>query len=96
MINSNVSLKDVYDHLTILSLAPDSQIDGTITDRLKKLIGKPIDDEFKSEVRHIIDDCVNYGLSSKIGLISLHILYEVMLDGKQEDFNDENNPWRKN
>lgn len=81
--------------LGILSQAPDSQIDKMITERLKNLIGKPIP-EIKTEVMHCIDDCVNGSLSSGFALQALHILHEVHLDGKLEDFNDENCPWRKN
>ena len=80
--------------LKLLSKALDSQIDKIITKRLKKLIGKPIP-EIKTGVMHAIDDCVNGSLSSGFALNSLHILHEVYLDGKQEDFNDENCPWRR-
>ena len=86
--------KNVDEMLELLSSAPDTQIDKMITERLKKLIGKPFD-EIKTEVMHCIDDCVYGSLSSGFALQALHILHEVHLDGKREDFNDENCPWRK-
>ncbi len=87
--------KTIDEMLKILSEAPDSQIDGIITKRLKDLIGKPIP-EIKTEVMHCIDDCVYGSLSSGFALNALHLLHEVHLNGKIEDFNDENCPWRKN
>lgn len=86
--------KNVDEMLELLSSAPDTQIDKRITERLKNLIGKPFP-EIKSEVMHCIDDCVYGSLSSGFALQALNILHEVHLDGKQEDFNDENCPWRK-
>jgi hypothetical protein len=86
--------KDIEEMLTLLSTAPDGQIDGKITARLKGLIGKPIP-EIKTGVMHAIDDCVYGGLSSGFALQALNMLYEFQLNGKFEDFNDENCPWRK-
>lgn len=80
--------------LTILSQAPDGQLDKIVTDKLKSLIGKP-KSEVKTGVMHAIDMCVNGGLSSGFALQSLNILHEVYLDGKITDFNDTNCPWRK-
>lgn len=87
--------KPIDEMLELLSHAPDSQIDKTITERLKNLIGKPLP-EIKTEVMHCIDDCVYGSLSSGFALKTLNILHEVYLDGKLEDFNEENCPWRKN
>jgi hypothetical protein len=86
--------KNIEETLTLLSSAPDSQIDSEITGRLKNLIGKPIS-EIKTGVMHAIDDCVFGSLSSGFALQALHILHEVHLNGKHEDFNEENCPWRK-
>jgi len=86
--------KKIEQMLTLLSTAPDSQIDKIITTRLKDLIGKPIP-EIKTGIMHAIDDCVFGSLSSGFALQALHILHEVHLNGKNEDFNDENCPWRK-
>lgn len=83
--------KAIEEMLTLLSTAPDSQIDKKITKRLKELIGKPIP-EIKTEVMHIIDDCVYGSLCSELSLRSLYILHEVYLDN--EEFNDTNCPWR--
>lgn len=80
--------------LNILSQAPDTQIDNSITERLKNLIEKPVE-EIKVEIRHIIDDCARYSLASQLGLYSIEIFYEIYLDGQRSDFNDENCPWRK-
>lgn len=85
---------DATELLTLLSQAPDGQIDKQITKDLKDLIGKP-KAEVKAGVMKAIDYCVRYSLASGFGLQSLHILHEVHLDGKQEDFTDENCPWRK-
>lgn len=87
--------KDMEEILTLLSNMSDAQLDSTITDRLKGLIGKPIP-EIKTGVMHAIDECVYGGLSSSFALHTLHILHEYYLGGKGEDFNDENCPWRKN
>ena len=80
--------------LAILSSAPDSQIDKIITKRLNGLIGLPMS-EIKTGVMHAIDDCVNGSLSSGFVLTALNILHENYLDGKPEDFNEVNCPWRK-
>jgi hypothetical protein len=85
--------KAIEEMLSLLSKAPDTQIDKVITSRLKGLIGKPIP-EIKTGVMQSIDDCVYGSLSSGFGLQSLHILHEVYLDGKLEDFNETNCPWR--
>jgi hypothetical protein len=80
--------------LNILLTAPDSQLDKRIVDRLKAARNLP-KDEFKQEVMHCIDDCVYGSLCSGFILQTLHILHEHFLGGKQEDFTDENCPWRK-
>jgi hypothetical protein len=83
-----------YEMIETLSTAPDSQIDASITARLKDLIGKPLE-EVKTEIRHIVDDCVFGGLTSGFALIAIRGLYNI-LGGDDEDFkNDEINPWRK-
>jgi len=86
--------KSLDEMLMILSAAPDSQIDKSITKRLKSLVGKPIP-EIKTEIMHCIDDCVYGSLASGFALQALQILHEVHLNGKPEDFNEENCPWRK-
>jgi len=86
--------KSLDEMLTILSSAPDSQIDKSVTKRLKSLVGKSIP-EIKTEVMHCIDDCVNGSLASGFALNGLHLLFEIHLGGKPEDFNEENCPWRK-
>ena len=83
-----------YEMIETLSTAPDSQIDASITARLKDLIGKPLE-EVKTEIRHIVDDCVFGGLTSGFSLIAIRGLYNI-LGGDDEDFrNDKINPWRK-
>jgi len=86
--------KPVDEMLELLSQVPDTQLDKIITERLKNLIGKPLP-EIKTEVMHCIDDCVYGSLSSGFALQALQILHEVHLNGKPEDFNEENCPWRK-
>lgn len=87
--------EEIEELLTLMADAPDSQMDKSITERLRNLKGKPIP-EIKTEVMHIMDDCVYGALASDFGMHALIILHEVFLDGKDEDFNDENCPWRKN
>jgi hypothetical protein len=84
----------IEEMLALLGQAPDDQIDKKITKRLRNLIGKPIP-EIKTEVMHVIDDCVFGSLSSGFALETLHLLHENLLDGKPEDWNDKNCPWRK-
>jgi hypothetical protein len=84
----------VDEMLEMLATAPDSQIDGIITSKLKDLVGKPIH-EIKLGVMESIDLCIYGSLSSGIALQALHLLHEVHCGGKHEDFTDENCPWRK-
>jgi hypothetical protein len=78
-----------------LLAAPDSQLDKSIVDRLKEARTKSLE-EFKTELRHCIDDCVYGSLASGFALQTLHIVYEAFLGGKLEDFNNEDLcPWRK-
>ena len=86
--------REVDKMLADIATAPDSQIDGTITLKLKELIGKPIP-EIKAGVMEAIDLCVYGALASGVGMMALHILHEVHCGGKSEDFTDENCPWRK-
>jgi len=86
--------REVDEMLEMISEAPDSQIDKTITDKMKKLIGKPIS-EIKISIMYCIDMCVYGSLSSDFALQALLILHEIHCDGNREDFNDENCPWRK-
>ncbi len=86
--------KDINEYIEQLLIAPDTQIDKSITERLKKL-PEMSKDEMKTEVMHCIDDCVYGSLANQFGLHTLHILHEVYLDGSLEDFTDENCPWRK-
>lgn len=79
--------------LTLLSQAPDSQLDQKITKELKELIGKPAE-EIKTGVRKAIDLCVYGGLSSGFALQALNILYTMDLGGTMDDFTDEKCPWR--
>lgn len=79
--------------LYLLCEAPDGQLDKQITDLLKTLIDKPIEEQ-KIGVMRAIDMCVNGGLSSEFGLKVLHSYHENFLGGKSSDFNDINCPWR--
>lgn len=91
MENERKSLEELLD---VMSEAPDSVIDKKISARIKELKGKSIP-EMKTEVMHIIDDCVYGALASELGMSVLLTLFEVYLGGTEEDFNDENCPWRK-
>jgi len=83
--------KEIEEFLMILSMAPDSQLDKSITTKLRNLIDKPIS-EIKTGVMQAIDDCVYGSLSSEIALKSLHLLHEDLLEGTHEDWVE----WRKN
>ena len=88
------SSKHVDEILTLLSEATDNHLDNRICKDLKELIGKPIN-EVKTGVMKAIDYSVAFGLASQFTLIVLNDLYTVFLHGKQDEFNDENCPWRK-
>jgi hypothetical protein len=87
-------MDQVNELLKLLSEAPEGQIDKRVCQNLKDLIGKPVP-EIKTGVMKAIDDCVNGGLASELGMLVLNDLFYVQLDGKREDFNDVNCPWRK-
>ena len=84
---------DIDQILTFLSQAPDGQLDHMVCNDLKELIGKP-HPEVKIGVMKALDDCVRGGLASKFAMMVLNDLFYVGLEGKPEDFNDENCPWR--
>jgi len=87
-------MEDINNMLKALSEAPDGQIDKTITEHLKGLIGKS-KAEIKTGVMYAIDQSVHGSLVSGFGLEALVILHEAMLGGSSADFTDENCPWRK-
>ena len=80
--------------LQLLSEAPEGQLDKSVSQNMKELIGKPLP-EIKTGVMRAIDDCVRGGLASELGMIVLNDLFYVQLDGDSKDFNDVNCPWRK-
>jgi hypothetical protein len=86
--------ESVNKFLLILSEAPDGQLDKRIADDLKELIDKSLP-EIKIGIMKAIDYCVYGGLASNFILLTLHTIFEQLLDGKTADFNDENCPWRK-
>lgn len=54
--------------LTMLTMAPETQIDSTITERIKPLVGQT-EEEVKAEMKVILDDCVAYSLCSDFSVI---------------------------
>lgn len=86
---------NIDDLLKLLGEAPDSQLDKTVADEMKNLIGKPAAEQ-KIGVMRAIDNCVRYSLASTFTMMVLNDIFYVGLEGKPEDFNDENCPWRKN
>lgn len=44
-------------------MAPNSQIDSSVTERIESLVGKD-KETVKEEMRKILDDCVTYSLCS--------------------------------
>lgn len=87
--------EEINTMLEAISQAPDQQLDGSMTSHLKTLIGKPVP-EIKKGVMYVMDMSVHGGLASKFAMTALQTFYEVYLDGKMEEFTDENCPWRIN
>jgi hypothetical protein len=88
------SIEKINGLLELFSEAPDSQLDKKMTKYIKSLIGKQVP-EIKKGIMYVIDMCVFSSYASGSTLRLLHILFENYLDGKQEEFNEENCPWRK-
>ena len=91
-LEKNEALNDIVD---MLCAAPDSQLDKSIIERIQVARHKS-KEEFRTEIRHCIDDCVYSALASGFTLKVLHSIYEAFLDGKPDDFrNPELCPWRE-
>ncbi len=78
-------MENIDEFISLMSQAPDSQLDKSIIERLNKLKGKHIE-EIKPEFLKCIDDCQMYSLASGFAIIAMKTTYEVMLDGKKEDY----------
>jgi hypothetical protein len=60
--------------LTMLSEAPDGQIDKTICERIKELIDQDRT-KIKSGLESIINDCVCYSLASDFAMKAIYYVY---------------------
>jgi hypothetical protein len=78
-------MENIDEFITLMSQASDRQLDKSIIDRLNKLKGKPIQ-EIKPEFLSCIDDCQMYSLASGFAIMAMKTTYEVVMDGKQEDY----------
>lgn len=76
-----------------LAKAPDSQLDATMCEKLKLLVGKPID-EVKLGLMEVLDLSARYALASGFMMTALNITFQA-IGGDLKDFkNDEICTWR--
>jgi hypothetical protein len=76
--------------LTILAMAPDSQLDGVICERVKALLGQP-EDGWKSALHQMLDECARFSLASGFTMTLLDSIWR-SLGGAVTD----PAPWRSN
>ena len=78
-------MENIDEFISLMSQAPERQLDKSIVDRLDRLKGKPIE-EIKDEFLKCIDDCQMYSLASGFSIVSMKVIYETILYGKKEDY----------
>lgn len=77
-------MRPIDDLLQILSEAPDTQIDHTITPKLSALVGKP-HQEISNGLKVILDECAAYALASDFAIMAMACAHaDAMLLSKEE------------
>lgn len=81
---TNIDNQESRDNLLkILSAAPDRQLDKSMCDYLKSLVGRS-DEDVKKGVRYVLDASCNGGLASDFTMMVLDTMWKT-LGGKLED-----------
>lgn len=69
---------DFLDILVKFSEAPDSQIDKSITDKMKELLSKN-GTITKSEMKAILDDCAYFSLASDFAMRAMRLVWKELV-----------------